>query len=643
MYNTGNPVGSREVEDLSDNSEVFDRLMVGGDYQYPDRLGQARLSFEGFEHQAALAIQNAGYQFIGYYLPGPLTITSYNQVFSQLGDLWKAKASLTLPYTTTGNWATDQANFVSVGDNALRTQLAAITGGTLIGYKQVGRTVDTALSERKSITDFGALTSLSDNLAAVNAAIAAAGRGETIYVPPGDFAVSAVPPNSKGVRWEGPGRILAPWPQSQQNLYRLTKPFGIYREYLDQIWQVMRLTNRAIRVFTYGDSTVAGGFNYIDWEWFVQNLIPEMAAVKGLRNGVVVTNRGVGGSAITAWNPVPDIDPITGPDLIIVKYALNDPYAANALQTYETALRTQLAAIRADADGSIYNVAILIVGPNAAWDEDGDFRNSKWFESLRSVHEAAAKDYQCAFFDPYALMQDASKAANRWLDKPNTGNNSALHPTNTGQSQIWGALFDFIVGESMITRYKANQFKNNSAYYGWPKANFSFQPMHYANGITVEIALAADGWPRDGMLYTLKNPEGQAHQRLTPLGSNGATFIRNSDLASTFFGVWHGMPVALTLQNSWAYFGAPYQLPRVMISEEDVVTLDGMIKPGTVAAGTVLFTLPSEYRPISQRIIRAPTDSGMVELEFFSTNGNVTLRSGTVASYLSLSGLNFIR
>ena len=645
-YNTGNPVlpdGSSDPRDLHDNSGNMDLLENGPAFSYPDRLGVMRKSRAGMENDFNQFLLSSGYEFIGDYdADGPLLIERPNQIFSKDGEYWRSSPSLSLPYTTVNDWGVDEANFVSIGDASLRQALATDAGAGMIGYS--GRTLYDHAQERKSIADYGASTSLSDNLAAINEAIAACVRGESLYVPSGIFAVSATPPNSKGVRFYGPGQIVAPTPTSQINTYRYQYPIGINREYIDQFWQVMKVTARPIRIFAYGDSTVAGGFGFIDWEWFLQNLIPEMAAIKGIRNKINLTNKGVGGSNITSWDPVPDIDPLTGPDLIIVKYGLNDPYLPDALNAYESNLRNKLAAIRNDPDGNIFNVAILIVGPNAAWDEDDGVRNTRWFESLRSIHEAAAHDFQCAFFDPYALMADASKAANRWLDKINAFNNSALHPTNSGQSQIWGALFDWMVSESMVTRWKANGFRNLSNFYGFPKADFSFYPNNYQMGITWELADDASGWPMDGILMTDKSAEGPMRQVIMPLGVSGSTITRRADIAGNFFGAWYGQNVAQTLQNGWTNFGAPYPNAGAKITTEDVIHLDGLIRPGATAAGTLLFTLPENMRPVAQKIIMALADTGVIQLHVF-TNGQVQLKTGTPVpgQWINLSGLSFTR
>lgn len=66
---------------------------------------------------------SSGYQDLGDYEAG-LEITARNQIFRKDGELYRAGAVLEFPYTTTGDWSTEGDLFVSVGDAALRQDLA---------------------------------------------------------------------------------------------------------------------------------------------------------------------------------------------------------------------------------------------------------------------------------------------------------------------------------------------------------------------------------------------------------------------------------------------------------------------------------------------------------------------------------------
>lgn len=114
-FNTGNPLGSTDVYDRYDNSENLDNFSNGPLDAYPDRFGVSRQSLQG--------IRNASqYVILGPYAAG-LQFSAMNQVFSYLGEFYAPGASIVLPYTTTGVGAAEIANFRSVGDAILRSDL----------------------------------------------------------------------------------------------------------------------------------------------------------------------------------------------------------------------------------------------------------------------------------------------------------------------------------------------------------------------------------------------------------------------------------------------------------------------------------------------------------------------------------------
>lgn len=181
-YNTGNPLGSTSPKDLYDNASNFDEGMNSPSPSFVDRFGKRRETWTGFEAIIAQAVANLGFQFIGNYDSGPLTITSGNQVFGKDGEFWKPGPDLVLPYTTVENWAIDQSKFLSVGDAVLRSDLAAPTGTDLIGDGT--RNLTDKLDEIKSVLDFGAdSTGVGDASAAFSAYIQAQPSAVTTYPP----------------------------------------------------------------------------------------------------------------------------------------------------------------------------------------------------------------------------------------------------------------------------------------------------------------------------------------------------------------------------------------------------------------------------------------------------------------------------
>lgn len=131
------PLGSTEVKVLYNNAENADIAVNSEALTWVDRppFNKVRKTFAGMEADAQNALLNTGFEFIGDYdADGPLTLTRMNQTFSKDGEFWRPGPSIALPFTTTGNWATDQPNFVSNGDASLRQALALTTGAALVGF-----------------------------------------------------------------------------------------------------------------------------------------------------------------------------------------------------------------------------------------------------------------------------------------------------------------------------------------------------------------------------------------------------------------------------------------------------------------------------------------------------------------------------
>src|SRR5690554_5990999 len=150
-YNTGNPIGSADPRDLYDNAGNLDVLVNSQDKtEHPDRLGVPRKTWHGMERDFDAFLASAGYQDLGDYAPG-IEITARNQYVRADGELWRLSASVDLPYTTTGAGMPEGGAFVSVGDAALRQELA---DGTAPVTSSTGeQTLAEALDERVAHVD----------------------------------------------------------------------------------------------------------------------------------------------------------------------------------------------------------------------------------------------------------------------------------------------------------------------------------------------------------------------------------------------------------------------------------------------------------------------------------------------------------
>ncbi|HBR3249770.1 TPA: hypothetical protein L9R97_001673 [Klebsiella pneumoniae] len=135
------PVPSTDIRNAVFAGAKLDEEVTGTGEFYTDRLGVKRLTNTGRNNQFNAAqqdresrfnsfIQSSGYEVVGDYTAGPLTLTEYNQLIRYNNELYKLTAATDIPYTTAGTtdetWnATDSLHFVSVGDAALRQNLGS--------------------------------------------------------------------------------------------------------------------------------------------------------------------------------------------------------------------------------------------------------------------------------------------------------------------------------------------------------------------------------------------------------------------------------------------------------------------------------------------------------------------------------------
>lgn len=108
---------------------------------------------------------------------------------------------------------------------------------------------------------------------------------------------------------------------------------------------------------------------------------------------------------------------------------------------------------------------------------------------------------------------------------------------------------------------------------------------------------------------------------------------------------WEPFWTAPTLVNAWVNFGAPYtNAGYVQITGQ--VHLRGVIKSGTIAAGTTLFTLPVGNRPSGSLTFPADsiTSGGVIVAAriLIETSGAVKIQGGGDNFFLSLNGISFL-
>lgn len=227
-YKTLNPLGSNNARDLSDNASNFDEYMNSDLPSIKDRFDKRRETLAGnqvafddaqegraqefteaqSEREAAFHtfLEGTGWSSIGAYASG-ISIVSHTQTVDYLGQPYALKpsvpASISSPYVTTGNWATEGVNFKLVGDNSLRQDLKAPAGSDEIGYRSalaeaigsaISRMVRGRLDDIISSADVLVGGDVNDSVAmqALVDRISSTGGG-CIYMPHNKYTMSWVP------------------------------------------------------------------------------------------------------------------------------------------------------------------------------------------------------------------------------------------------------------------------------------------------------------------------------------------------------------------------------------------------------------------------------------------------------------------
>ncbi|KSR43077.1 hypothetical protein APB53_13900 [Pseudomonas aeruginosa] len=217
-YATGNPLGSKDPRDLYDNAENFDAAMNDrANVAWSDRFGVSRKTWFGVEQQVNDFLANSGFEPVPLeYVDGtPLTVDRPTQLIERDGDLYSVKLPASFPVNLTGNWATDQNLLVAQVDRSLRQQLRDAGGSGMVGFNaSESYPSDTVGYEVKTlgalkvvvVTNYGATgNGTTDDTAAIQAAITAAGQNADVVFPSGTYLITSTLTSLTGQRWLGRG------------------------------------------------------------------------------------------------------------------------------------------------------------------------------------------------------------------------------------------------------------------------------------------------------------------------------------------------------------------------------------------------------------------------------------------------------
>ncbi|WP_217427671.1 glycosyl hydrolase family 28-related protein, partial [Pseudomonas aeruginosa] len=184
---------------------------------WSDRFGVSRKTWFGLEQQVADFLAAQGYEPVPLeYVDGsPLTVDRPTQLIERDGNLYSVKLPASFPVELTGNWATDQNLLVAQVDRSLRQQLRDSGGSGMVGFNAsesypsdtIGYEVNTLRALKVVVvTNYGATgNGTTDDTAAIQAAIAAAGPYSDVVFPSGTYLITSTLTSLTGQRWLGRG------------------------------------------------------------------------------------------------------------------------------------------------------------------------------------------------------------------------------------------------------------------------------------------------------------------------------------------------------------------------------------------------------------------------------------------------------
>lgn len=126
------------------------------------------------------------------------------------------------------------------------------------------------------------------------------------------------------------------------------------------------------------------------------------------------------------------------------------------------------------------------------------------------------------------------------------------------------------------------------------------------------------------------------HMLAKGLALSGYRSIQHSFYANGYAS-WN----ALTLQNSWSWYGGIYATPQYTKGTDGIVKVKGLIHNGATASGTVVATLPPGYRPLEVSLQSAVCGSVYCRFDV-QANGDIVTRDNVNAVWSALEGITFV-
>lgn len=619
---TNNPVPSESPRDLKFNAGKIDEFVTSIVNTYIDRFGLEHYTVKGLENLVRQLIGTLGWVPFGTFEAGA-TLTNATQTLKYEadgnyyrwdGDFDKAVPEGSTPDSTGG---VAQGAWVNVTDLTLRSELGLPFSASVA-----------SVTNHVTLEMYSALgNGTTDDKVAIDDAINA---GESIFLRHDKKYLSSDYENKYGTKLAGGGAIVKPtigglqrlntYADENQRISALENLATWYRALFDQL----NNPTRPLTILFSGDSTTAGDGTISGYR--IDELVKAGMFHEGTSpaHGLNVVNAGHSGAMTAHWaDTYVDADIATSPDLYVLRWGINDPGYLRAdgsaapldsgqqfpgrrtSHDFIDSLRKGLGKIR--AVHGFQHASILLMTPSSTWDIP-NARDPMWYETIKNGILQAARDYQCAFIDTYALLQDTRSLANILMDDP-FGDGRGIHPNSAMNPVIAGYIVDAISPRGIARKLARNSVISVS---GVERPTLMTDTgSAFNHGIHMSRALSANSWPVDGSVLTIRYPDevmlqiNSAYQ----LGSSGYTYIRSGRAASLSGEAegWNPMhilctsPDPINVTPSEGYAMTPGTELKAARSGAVVTFTTGFVEKtvaGVIGAFTSICEIPLGFRPV---------------------------------------------
>ncbi|MEC5291576.1 MULTISPECIES: SGNH/GDSL hydrolase family protein [unclassified Aurantimonas] len=374
------------------------------------------------------------------------------------------------------------------------------------------------------------------------------------------------------------------------------------RERYDAIVSTGTIVNEV--AFFIGDSKVVGtgttaGFTPVD-------LMNNMALERGLPALFGRFAQGGTNSYFALNTLVPQLLghvnwPNTG--IVILNFGTNQQVDGGVASPARTAAETEqdvraiIAATRDTLNGgrSADDFSILIMGQTPANNATAGYgQTTELMRELNSIYRRVARDEKVAFFDAMAHFERPHADAG-WMDVNPTLGNSNIHPGDLFNTVLYGRLAEMVLPQAIATKFGIGA--RNSTTDPGPSA----LPSAYPFGVSSNRAVAAAGWPLDGLVTTARSPTKIATQILSSYITGDFSF-RSFNTTTSAWNPWVSISQSVAPVNVTPASGFTLPTSEVMRTTKngDQVIGDGYVvvaTPGTLAFGATIATLGIGFRP----------------------------------------------